>query len=136
MISKQRGRKKVENPIRSHFAPLVQMGVTSGNWNAVRRYTKAHPSIIPLLPDVSQRVRGEFGSETELALDEYRDPEIDDRYLTLCLRLPNYELDTMDRIERVNQSFENRIKPNTGYLLVTTDFRQAKFTPFPAVAIR
>jgi hypothetical protein len=78
------------------------------------------------LPDVCQRVRGEFGSQTELALDEYRDPEIDDRYLTLCLRLPNYELDTMDRIERVNQSFENRIKPNTGYLLVTTDFRRAK----------
>ncbi|HEV2949278.1 MAG TPA: hypothetical protein VGX70_18025 [Gemmataceae bacterium] len=126
MISKPLGRKKVKRPIRSYLAPLVQMGVTSEDWNAVRRYTKAHASVIPLLPDVCQRVRGEFGSQTELALDEYRDPEIDDRYLTLCLRLPNYELDTMDRIERVNQSFENRIKPNTGYLLVTTDFRRAK----------
>jgi len=126
MISKPRGRKKVESPIRSNVAELIQMGVSSGDWNAVRRYMKSHASVIPLLPDVCQRVRGEFGSETELALDEYRDPEIDDRYLILSLRLPNYELDTMDRIERVNQTIENRIKPNTAYLLVTTDFQQAR----------
>jgi hypothetical protein len=79
-----------------------------------------------LLPTICERVRGEFGPEAELSLHLYRDPEIDDQYLKLLVRLPRYERDVMDRIDRVSTSFEERITPSAGYLLVTTDFRPAR----------
>jgi hypothetical protein len=126
MISKQRGKKKTDEPVKVHLDRLAQSGVTSLNWTAVRNYLEQHTSVMSLLPDVCGHVRQEFGAETELHLDEYRDPEINDWYLTLRLRLPKYDADTMDRIERVSESFEDRIEPTTGYLLVTTDFRPAQ----------
>ena len=123
MISKQRNRKRVGSPERARAIPLAPNGVKSRDWEAVRRYLKKHPDLRPLLPEACDRIREDFGAEAELALDEYRDPEIDDQFLTITIGLSNYDDHTMDRIERINQSFEGRIKPSKGYLLITTDFR-------------
>jgi len=126
MISKQRGKKKVQKPITTQLGRLALSGVTSRDWHAVRRYLEQHPYLIPLLPYACRAVRREFGPESELALEEYRDREIKDQYLTLYVRPNTYDANTTDRIERVSQSFEKRIKPTSGYLLVTTDFRRIK----------
>jgi len=123
MISKQRKRRKAGATATRRLIPLEQSGAKSRDWQAVRRYLVKHPSLRPLLPEAYDRIRAEFGSEVDLSLDEYRDPEIDDQFLTITIGLSNYDDDIMDRIERINQSFEDRIKPSKGYLLITTDFR-------------
>src|SRR5438067_897524 len=121
-------KSKVADEVKSRLDKLAADGVTSKDRTAVRRYLRRHGGLVSLLPAVCQEVRREFGPAAELSLEVYRDPETNDKYLTLAVRLPRYGPDMMDRIERVSQSFESRITPSSGYLLVTTDFRPARET--------
>lgn len=52
----------------------------------VGRYLGEHTELRSVVPPICQRVRDEFGPDAELSLELYRDPEIDDRYLTLEVR--------------------------------------------------
>jgi hypothetical protein len=72
---------------------------------------------------VCAQARSEFGPQAQLVLQVYRDPESDDRLLTLLVRLPSYEgKNFLARMERVTQSFEEQLCRSSGYLLLTTDF--------------
>ena len=79
-----------------------------------------------MVPSVGARVREEFGKDAQLTLRLYRDPEIDDRYLSLNVRLVGYDDRTMERIDRVSEPFDEQLCNASGYLLVTTDFRAAQ----------
>jgi len=118
------GAKNVGSPPRS----LSAMGVFSDNWTAVRGYLRRHRDLSSGLPKIINDVRNEFGPQADLSLDVYRDPEIDDQYLTLRLILPRYGPDTMNRIEAVSRGFEQHIRPTAGYVLLTTDFCPARQT--------
>jgi hypothetical protein len=91
-------------------------------------YLDKHHDLAEVVPSVCGKAREEFGDEAELMLEVYRDPEIDDRYLKLRVRLPTYEVGTMARLDGVSAPFDEDLCRVTGYLLVTTDFRtpQAK----------
>ena len=56
-------------------------------------------------------------------LKVYRDPEIDDRYLTLYVHLGAYDDMTISRMDRVTEDFDEALCRASGYLLLTTDFR-------------
>lgn len=118
------GARNVGSPLRS----LTATGVISENWASVRAYLRRHRNLSSLLPKIINGVRNEFGPGADLSLDVYRDPEIDDQYLTLRVSLPRYGPDTMNRIEAVSRRFERHIRPSSGYLLLTTDFRPARAT--------
>src|SRR5262245_20454421 len=90
---------------------------------AVRAYLRRHAYLAGAILAVCEAARKEFGSEAELSLQLYRDPEVGDRYLTLYIRLDAYDGETMARIDRVSKKFERRLERATGYLLLTTDFR-------------
>lgn len=117
-------RAQARGPKRGAAPPVdwAAWGVGSDDWKAVADYLRDYPRVAAVLPAVCEQVRSEFGAVAELLLGLYRDPEIDDRYLALRVRLPRYAADVMDRIERVSRSFEDRISPDAGYLLITTDF--------------
>jgi hypothetical protein len=87
-------------------------------------YLVEYPDLASILGDVCEKVRAAFGSATELSLELYRDPEIDDRYLTLYLRQESYSSDFIDRIDAVCAEFHSRLETAEGYFLVTTDFRR------------
>lgn len=89
----------------------------------VRAYLARYGHLVGVVAAALDQIRREFGAATSLHLEVYRDPEIDDRYLALRVRLPDYDATVMDRIERANQSFEGKITPDAGYFLVTTDFQ-------------
>jgi hypothetical protein len=85
-------------------------------------YLGSHPDLAAAVPSVCAQARQEFGEEAELTLEVYRDPEIDDRYLTLQVWLPSYGETTLAKIDQVSQSFEEALCRASGYLLGTTDF--------------
>jgi hypothetical protein len=89
----------------------------------VAAYLALHPDLAKVLPPVCAQARKEFGPEAELKLQVYRDPEIDDCYLRLYVRLSSYDDASMARLARVSQPFEEALARASGYLLVTTDFR-------------
>ena len=90
---------------------------------AVRSYLASHRDLAKILPLVCERARREFGQEVELTLKVYRDPEINDRYLTLYVRLAAYDDTTISRMDGVTQDFDEELCSVSGYLLLTTDFR-------------
>ncbi len=90
----------------------------------VRTYLEQHPEFIGLLPLLCERTRQEFGKECEIVLEVYHDPEIVDHHLSLTIRLPMYDEKTMGRIDRVWEPYEKELAEASGFLLLTTDFRQ------------
>jgi len=51
---------------------------------------------------------------------------MDDLYLNLYVRLPNYAADTRKRIDAVWQHFEEDLGGLSGWIIATTDFRRVK----------
>src|SRR5437016_1010557 len=109
---------------KSVLATLAGSGILVPRPAAVAAYLASHRALAKVLPSVCEQARREFGREAELALEVYRDPEIDDHHLTLYVRVPTYGADPITaRMDRVTEPFEDDLCRASGYLLVTTDFR-------------
>ena len=108
---------------KSLATALADQGIVVPHAATVRNYLASHRALAKILPSVCEQARGEFGQEAELMLQVYRDPEIDDRHLTLYVRLPVYDDTVIARLDRVTQGFDDELCRASGYLLLTTDFR-------------
>ncbi len=121
-------RKK--KPRRTEAAGLVKQlssdGVEIPNRKEVLAYLRSHKQLAKLFPEISAQTRRAFGTEVELSLEIYHDPEIEDRYLTLYIRQHSYDIGIMDRIETVSHQFNERLEQVSGYLLLTTDFHRPR----------
>ncbi len=91
--------------------------------DAVQNYLRGHRNLGRVLPTVCGAVRKHFGADAELALEVYRDPEIDDEYLALIVRRADSGPDFMGEIEAVGQLLHRKLRRTSGHLLITTDFR-------------
>src|SRR5689334_10398033 len=58
--------------------------------NDVAAYISRHLALGELLPEIGAQARQAFGPDAELSLEVYRDPEVDDLYLTLYVRHEKY----------------------------------------------
>jgi len=92
----------------------------------VLAYLTSYKQLAKLVPAICAQIRRAFGPEAELSLELYRDPEIDDRYLTLYVRQDSYDLQIMERIEAESRQFNARLEQVSGYLLLTTDFHRPR----------
>jgi hypothetical protein len=63
-------------------------------------------------------------ANVQLALELYRDPEIDDTYLTLYARSRDYDLDLRRAIRTVSVKRAPYVRGLSGHILVTSDFQQ------------
>lgn len=93
----------------------------------VRDYLIRYPDLTSILPFVCKIAREQVGIYSELSLELYRDPEIEDEYLTLYVRERQYDEDILDKIEDVRKRYEEMLMGRSGWLIVTTDFRPSSF---------
>jgi hypothetical protein len=96
------------------------------NWSEVQAHLTPFPLLRHALPDICAETREQFGPDAELSLELYRDPEFDDCYLTLYVRMNKYDGQVMAKIHAVRSKFADRLSAINGYLLVTTDFRRPR----------
>ena len=89
----------------------------------VRSYLESHPDMYVVTNGICKAARREFGPEAFLTLQVYRDPEIEDEYLALYVRLRAYGADTLRRIRSVADALDNELCQTSGSILITTDFR-------------
>jgi len=89
----------------------------------VRDYLLRYPDMTDLLLSVCKMARERFGAPTQLSLEVYHDPEIEDEYLTLYVRQENYDEQILDKVESICAEYEKMIAGRSGWLLVTTDFQ-------------
>jgi hypothetical protein len=119
-------QERMERAADSVLGALAAQDIILANGPEIADYLVAHPDLAKVVPSVGAQARKEFGEDAQLTLRLYRDPEIDDRYLSLNVRLLSYDDHTMERIDRVSEPFDEQLCNASGYLLVTTDFRAAE----------
>ena len=105
---------------------LTPFHVITAHPDEVEAYVADHPELVTLLEGISAELRVAFGPEAELALELYKDLEVQDQYLTLYVRQTKYAADLMDRIEAAVRPFMAQLESSTGHLLITTDFRRPR----------
>jgi len=89
----------------------------------VSEYLLRFPDMRETVNQVVRIVR-EHLPETQLELGVYTDPEIDDSYLVLYARFPEYTPDVMERIRAARRAYFPYTRGKSGWILLTTDFRQ------------
>jgi hypothetical protein len=107
------------------------------NPKLVRRYLHKFNDMIDVVPEAVNAAKRHF-PEAQLVLDLYEDPEIDDRYLVLYVRLWSYDKSVMervreareelysfiDRLEKAEAEFLHRLVDKRGWIQITTDFQK------------
>jgi hypothetical protein len=88
----------------------------------VRSYLTYYPDIIELVKFACNETRKRFELPTQLSLEVYHDPEIDDEYLTLYVRQEKYDDDIMDIITDIRSIYGNELCDKSGDFHITTDF--------------
>ena len=109
--------------IERALAWLLQNTVVIPDVTAVREYLTAFPDMASILLSVCTAATQQFKSNGQLSLELYRDPEVEDDYLTLYIRQSDYDDHVLDDIEQINKSLEEELAGTSGWLLATTDFR-------------
>ena len=89
----------------------------------VRSYLANFPDMTNTIPSICKMVKDTVDKETQLSLEVYQDPEIEDEYLTLYIRKNHYDEGILDLIEKISENFQKELSKKLGWLVVTTDFR-------------
>lgn len=88
-------------------------------------YLLQFPELLEVIP-IAVQATLEHLPEAQLTLSLYRDPEAEDRYLTLYARLKRYDESLVERIEKAEARFLDLLADREGWLQLTTDFREAE----------
>jgi hypothetical protein len=108
--------------VNNTLGVLKELQVMIPEISEVSEYLLAHSDLSYLIPPICSKLIKTFSEDTKLFLEIYRDPEIHDEYLTLCIRKNEYEKMILDRIDEAMSEFEPALGSVSGWLLVTTDF--------------
>lgn len=86
-------------------------------------YLLQFPDVLDVIP-LAVRSAQKYFPEAQLVLSLYRDPEAEDRYLALYVRLKRYDESVIERIETAEAEFLDYLSDKEGWLQLTTDFRE------------
>jgi hypothetical protein len=88
----------------------------------IREYLLQFVDLAEVVPHAVEAAKQHF-PEAQLVLEVYRDPEIDDEYLALYVRLSRYDDTVMERIAAAEAEYLDRLAGKSGWIQLTTDFR-------------
>ncbi|MEW6202373.1 MAG: hypothetical protein AB1546_10375 [bacterium] len=91
--------------------------------NEINDYFRRFPDMKEITRSICIRVSEYFDKNTELSLELYRDPEIEDEYLTLYVRQVEYDEEISDKINSISVEYADKLTKKSGWIIVTTDFK-------------
>ena len=91
--------------------------------HAIRDYLSKYPDIIDVVPQAIGAAKRHF-PEAQIVADVYQDPQINDQYLVLYVRLKNYDDSFIERLENAEADFLNQLAGKSGWIQLTTDYRK------------
>jgi hypothetical protein len=103
---------------------LRRRGVQLDGAEELLGYVTRHPDVAYALLAVARKARRQLSALDAIVLVLYRDPEIRDSYPTFILRFNRYSEQTLTLIEDVGREAERALVGTSGWILVTTDFRE------------
>lgn len=102
---------------------LLAEDVRVNDADRIREYLLRFPGMIDVVLQAVDAARRHF-PEAQLVMEVYQDPEIDDRYLVLYVRLKQYNDSIVERLQRAEAEFLDHLADTEGWLQLTTDFRE------------
>ncbi len=120
--TEQTGSSSNSRTIEDLFESLERDLIFISDPSDVREYLYKYPDIIGLIKFVGELITDKFDINSQVTLEVFHDPEVDDSYLTFYIRQKDYEDDIMDKIDEISERFEPYLQDVKGWLLVTTDF--------------
>jgi hypothetical protein len=118
--------KYIISQVESAIKHILSEEVIIPNVEEVHNYLIRYPDIIELVEFACNETRKRFNLPTQLSLEVYHDPEIDDEYLTLYVRQEKYDYSAMDIIQKIRTVYREEYSIESGYFIVTTDFNFPK----------
>lgn len=95
------------------------------NPDEIKEYLLESPDVIGVIAQIAPVVRASL-PDAQLALEVYRDPEVDDKHLVLYARFENYDQLAMRRIRNAREKIRGHLVGKRGWLHLTTDFHPQK----------
>ncbi|GIX47869.1 MAG: hypothetical protein KatS3mg131_2080 [Candidatus Tectimicrobiota bacterium] len=93
------------------------------NTNKIQEYLLQFPDLIDVVPHVVDAAARHF-PDAQLVMDMYQDPEIEDRYLVVYVRLKRYDDSIVEKLERAEAEFLDELAYKEGWIQLTTDFQE------------
>ena len=91
--------------------------------HAIREYLSKFPDIMDVIPQAIDAAKRHF-PEAQIVADVYQDPEIDDQYLVLYVRLEHYVDSFMERLENAEAEFLNQLAGKSGWIQLIADYHK------------
>jgi len=91
--------------------------------DSIREYLLQFTDLLALIPHAVWVVRKHF-PEARMVMTVYQDPEIEDRYLVLYIRLRQYDDSFIDRLEKAERDFLPLLTNKRGWIQLSTDFER------------
>ena len=95
--------------------------VEINNPQHIRDYLSIFADLIDLLP-IAVSIAQKHFPESSIVLDVYVDPEIDDSYIVLYIRLSHYDDSFIERLAEAENEMLPLLVNKKGWIQLTTDF--------------
>jgi hypothetical protein len=95
--------------------------VEINNLKRIRRYLSRFTDFVDLLP-IAVSIAEKHFPESSIVLDIYVDPEIDDSYIVLYIRLNQYDASFIERLAEAESEIFPLVVNKKGWIQLTTDF--------------
>jgi hypothetical protein len=95
--------------------------VEINNPKNIRRYLLSSADLIDLLP-IAVGIAKKHFPQSSIVLDVYVDPEIDDSYIVLYIRLSHYDDKFIERLAAAESEMLPLLVNKKGWIQLTTDF--------------
>ena len=108
----------------STLEDLVQKGLRLAKSKEIKAYLLLYPDMIDIVRTIGEDVLKRFPRPSQVALELYQDPEIEDEHLTIYVRQYVYDDDILDVIDEIRLQFRESRATSSGWIHITTDFER------------
>lgn len=111
-----------ESETLSGIRTMQRLDIKIPDYSDVMDYLILYPDILDLLLDACSSAKKEFQRQAQLSLEVFKDPESDDKYLTLYVRQEQYDTNILERIENISEKYYESLGGKRGWFIINTDF--------------
>jgi len=87
----------------------------------IKYYLSVYRDLIDLIPKAVSIAKKHF-PESHIVIDVYKDPEIEDSYIILYIRLDQYDESFIERLATAESEFLPLLANKKGWIQLSTDF--------------
>ncbi len=115
----------IELRIEEVLRLLSEKKIILKNVDDIREYLLTFPDVIDLVP-IAIQIINKYLPNTQIIIDVYKDPEIDDKYLMINLRTKFYDDSFMEKFEMLETEFVKFLVGKEGWIQLITDFESSE----------